>query len=42
MNLNPGSYSYEFDGSKYSTGIYFYKISTSSGFTARRKMVLLK
>ncbi len=42
MNLNPGSYSYEFDGTKYSTGIYFYKISTSSGFTARRKMVLLK
>ena len=41
-NLNPGSYSYEFDGSKYSTGIYFYKISTSSGFTAGRKMVLLK
>ena len=42
MNLNPGSYSYEFDGTQYSTGIYFYKISTSSGFTAGRKMVLLK
>ena len=42
MNLNPGSYSYEFDGTKYSTGIYFYKISTLSGFIAGRKMVLLK
>ena len=42
MNFNPGSYSFEFDGSKYSTGIYFYKISTSSGFTAERKMLLLK
>ncbi len=42
MYLNPGIYSYEFDGSNYSTGIYFYKISTSSGFIAERKMVLLK
>jgi hypothetical protein len=42
MNLNPGSYSYEFDGTKYSSGIYFYKISTSSGFSAGQKMVLLK
>ena len=42
MNLNTGSYSYEFDGTKYSTGIYFYKISTSSGFMAEKKMVLLK
>jgi hypothetical protein len=42
MNLNPGIYSYEFDGSDYSSGIYFYRISTSSGFTAGRKMVLLK
>ncbi len=39
MNLNPGSYSYEFDGAKYSTGTYFYKISTSSGFNAERKML---
>jgi hypothetical protein len=42
MNLNPGSYSYEFDGARYSSGIYFYKMSTSSGFSADRKMVLLK
>jgi hypothetical protein len=42
INLNPGLYSYEFDGIKYSSGIYFYRISTSSGYTAGRKMVLLK
>ena len=42
MNFNPGSYNYEFDGSRYSTGIYFYKISTLSGFNAERKMLLLK
>ena len=35
------TYSYEFDGTNYSSGIYLYKISTSSGFTAGTKMVLL-
>lgn len=42
MNLNPGVYQYEFDGSKYSTGVYLYRISTSSGFSSERKMLLLK
>ena len=42
MNLNQGSYSYEFDGTRYSTGIYFYKFSTLSGFQAKRKMLLIK
>jgi len=34
-------YSYEFDGIKYSTGIYFFKFSILSGFNAKRKMLLL-
>ncbi len=42
MNLTAGSYSYEFDGSRYSTGIYIYRISTLSGFNAERKMLFLK
>jgi hypothetical protein len=42
MNLNAGTHHYEFDGSAYSTGIYIYRISASSGFNAGRKMLLLK
>ena len=40
-NLNAGSYSVEFDGSKYSSGIYFYKL-TSGSFTETKKMNLIK
>jgi hypothetical protein len=42
MNLNPGVYRYEFNGSAYSTGIYIYRISTLSGYHSQRKMLLLK
>ena len=37
----PGRYEIEFDGSKYSSGIYFYKISAGE-YTRIKKMVLLK
>jgi len=47
--LKPGTYEVSFDGSKFATGIYFYKLqagdpSTSSGkvFVQTRKMILLK
>jgi hypothetical protein len=40
--LNPGSYNYNFNGSGYSTGLYIYRMLTSSGFSAERKMLLLK
>lgn len=39
--LNSGTYSVEFDGSKYSSGIYFYRL-TSGNFTETRKMNLIK
>jgi len=39
--LNAGTYSVEFDGSKYSSGIYFYQL-TSGNFTETRKMNLIK
>ncbi|MBK8554074.1 MAG: PQQ-binding-like beta-propeller repeat protein [Ignavibacteria bacterium] len=39
--MNPGTYSVQFDGSKYSSGIYFYRLS-ASGFTETRKMNLIK
>lgn len=39
--LNKGRYSYKFDGTNYSSGIYFYKISAEN-FTAFKKMVLIK
>jgi len=40
--LKPGSYTYDFDGSGYSSGIYFYQISAASGFKDTRKMLLQK
>ncbi len=39
--LQPGSYEMEFDGSKYTSGVYFYKL-TAGEFTEVRKMVLVK
>jgi len=38
---NAGSYSVEFDGSNYSSGIYYYKLEAGN-FTEVRKMILLK
>lgn len=40
-NKQPGTYSIEFEGNNYPSGIYFYKIETN-GFTAVHKMLLLK
>lgn len=39
--LQPGTYSVTFDGSAFSSGIYFYKIQ-SGDFTDTKKMVLVK
>ncbi|MEO8666614.1 MAG: T9SS type A sorting domain-containing protein [Ignavibacteria bacterium] len=39
--LNPGTYSYEFDASGYSSGIYFYKL-TAGEYSETRKMNLIK
>jgi hypothetical protein len=39
--LKPGTYEVEFDGTNYSSGMYFYKLTTES-FNETRKMVLLK
>ncbi len=38
---NAGNYQFQFDGSNISSGIYYYKISTSN-FTEVKKMLLLK
>ena len=40
-NQNPGNYQIEFDGSNLSSGIYFYKLTTSD-FSDVKKMTLLK
>ncbi|MFZ1853033.1 MAG: SBBP repeat-containing protein, partial [Nitrosomonas sp.] len=40
-NLSPGSYETEFDGSKLTSGVYFYKIETGS-FTETKKMLMIK
>ena len=37
----PGNYTVEFDGSKFTSGIYYYRI-TAGSFTETKRMVLLK
>ncbi|MCX6149288.1 MAG: CocE/NonD family hydrolase [Ignavibacteriales bacterium] len=37
-----GSYEVEFSGSSLPSGIYFYRITTSSGFNQTKKMILLR
>ena len=41
QKFSPGSYSYDFNGSDLSSGIYFYSL-TSEGFSQTRKMMLAK
>jgi hypothetical protein len=40
-HLQPGTYEVEWDGSNYSSGVYFYKLITT-GFSETRKMMLVK
>lgn len=40
-NLNAGKYSFNFDGTDLSSGLYFYKLE-SAGFTSVMKMLLIK
>src|ERR1044072_5481101 len=40
-NLKPGTYEADFDGSKFASGIYFYKL-VSGDFVQVKKMVLVK
>ncbi len=40
-NLTAGSYKYEWDAKKFSSGIYFYRINTNE-FNSTKKMMLLK
>jgi hypothetical protein len=39
--MSPGKHEVEWDGSNYSSGVYFYKLITQ-GFTETRKMILIK
>ena len=39
--LSPGSYEYTFDASKFSSGVYFYKLETMN-FVETKRMVLVK
>ena len=41
QQLKPGSYEVEWDGSKYASGIYIYRLETEN-FTDTKKMILLK
>jgi hypothetical protein len=39
--LSPGTYKLVFDGSAYSSGVYFYKLQTED-FQETKRMILLK
>jgi len=39
--LKPGTYQTNWNGSKYSSGVYFYKI-TAGDFTETKRMLLVK
>jgi len=39
--LSPGNYSYKFNASEFSSGVYFYKLETNN-FSQIKKMILLK
>ncbi|HRE09387.1 MAG TPA: T9SS type A sorting domain-containing protein, partial [Ignavibacteria bacterium] len=39
--FSPGVYETEFDGSKYSSGVYFYRMVTKN-YTEVRKLILMK
>ena len=41
QELTPGEYEVKFDGSNYSSGVYFYRL-IAGGYTETRKLVLLK
>ncbi len=41
QQLKPGTYEVEWDGSNYSSGIYFYKLQTAD-YTETKRMVLIK
>jgi len=40
--LKAGNYQYKWDASGFASGIYYYRLSTESGFVKTRKLVLLK
>jgi hypothetical protein len=40
-NLNPGTYQVSFDGSSFSSGVYFYKL-TADGFAEMKRMIMVK
>jgi len=41
QNQTPGTYEVTFDGTNYSSGIYFYRLE-AAGFVMVKKMILLK
>ena len=41
QSLEPGKYEYEFEGSNFASGVYFYRLE-SSYFSDVKKMILIK
>jgi hypothetical protein len=40
--MKPGTYEVKFDGSKFASGIYFYKLITRDNKIIAKKMILIK
>lgn len=41
-NLSPGNYEINFDASKFSSGMYFYRIDVGNEYSSTKKMLLMK
>jgi hypothetical protein len=40
--MQPGKHEKQFDGSKLSSGVYFYRLNVDGKFSATKKLVLMK
>jgi photosystem II stability/assembly factor-like uncharacterized protein len=42
VEMNPGTVTYDFDGTNYATGVYFYSLIVNDELIATKKMILVK
>jgi hypothetical protein len=40
--LHAGNYTYTWDAGSFASGVYYYRLSTNSGYVQTKKLVLIK